>query len=513
MNEPIHVVMIDDDLEHIDLLQRSLARPCADGRAEVDFRITSYQEPEAALGAIPADGLVVFLCDYRMPSGTALDWLPHLLRLGVGPVLVMSSQGSEDVASRSHELGASRYLRKDRAFSDGAYLRNALTDAARQFRIEQRNRQLVKELKRANSELELRAAKLQSLTQSAHAFVADVAHDFRTPLSTIKEFAGILCDGIAGPVTDEQVEFLKYVDAAVLDLTHMVDDFLDSAKLRAGMLRLDRASVLPEDLLETIRARVRNRADAKGITIEEHVEPGTPSVWVDAEKCGRVLTNLVVNAVKFSNQNATVRVEIGPDEPGSVRFAVIDEGRGIIEEDLQTIFERFSQVDTTQTSRIKGFGLGLSICSQLALLNFSRLSVDSVYGEGSTFSFTVPADDPAALIRHYGSFVGKTSEGLPLHVIRVRCGLERSVLTQRLRELCYPLDLVLETECMGVVVLGFSEHPDRWIQRLERELAGFVGGGPVEVADLHIWSVPEQLDEMTSRFSGAFEQTGTKHAA
>ncbi len=510
MNETIHVAIIDDDLEHIDLLKSLLSCPSDNSPPDAVFTVSAFKEPEAAIAGIPPDGLVVFLCDYRMPSGTALDWLPHLLRAGVGPVLVMSSHGSEDVASRAHELGASRYLRKDRAFSDSAYLKQALADAVRQDRIERRNRELVQDLKRANSELELRAAKLQSLTQSAHAFVADVAHDFRTPLATIKEFAGILSDGIAGPVTEEQVEFLRYVDAAVLDLTHMVDDFLDSARLRAGMLRIDRAPIVPEDLLESIRVRVQNRASAKGITIEEAVEPGTPRVWVDAEKCARVLTNLIVNAVKFSNENATIRIEVAPEGAGSVRFAVIDEGRGIAEEDLQTIFERFSQVDTTQSSRIKGFGLGLSICSQLALLNYARLTVESVYGEGSTFSFSVPSESNAAIIRHYGEFVGKTAEGLPLHVLRVSGDIERPALVDLLHDLCYPLDLVQESDTMGVLVLGFSEHPARWIQRLERELADRLPRSGVKVVELHAWTMPAQLDAMSARLG--LESTERAHA-
>lgn len=510
---PIHVIIIDDDPSHLELLERSIARSNTSRDGEDTITLSTFRDPAEAIEHVPGAGRVVFLCDYKMPGGTGLDWLPHLLRTEAGPAMLMTSSGSEEIATRAFELGASNYVTKDRILDNPESLGEIIREASREHAIERRNRELVRELKLANETLEQKATTLKEMTETAHAFVADVAHDFRTPLSTIKEFAGIVADGIAGPVSDQQLEYLRYIDSAVIELSHMVDDFLDSAKLRAGLLHIARHRHAPDELLNGVRRGVQRRARPKRITITESIEPGTPAFFADLEKTERVLTNLLINAIKFSHEDGNVHVQVGVEPNGDgVRVEVRDEGRGIAPEDLETIFSRFQRVDTTQTERIKGFGLGLSICSQLALLNLGAMDVKSEYGAGSTFSFTLPPGDPAdpaRTARYYARFLTHMDIGRTVTALRFEPAgpdVTPESLHTFLTGACHPLDLVLDPAGGRVCVLGVTKEPDRWIARLEALTRADDAPTVFHASKLGSWTLPGDAERFVQKVAEEEEE-------
>ncbi|GJM17836.1 MAG: hybrid sensor histidine kinase/response regulator [Phycisphaeraceae bacterium] len=495
---PITVILIDDSEGHLGLLTRAITVTAAELDDTAPPRVEPFTDPADALQNIPALGPVVFLCDYQMPSGTGLEWLPHLLATNAGPVILMTSSGSEEIATRALESGASRYVMKERAMREPGYITGVIRGSSRRFVLEQSNRDLVRALKHANHDLESKNTKLNTMTNTAHAFVADVAHDLRTPLSVIKEFASIIADGIAGPTTDQQLEYLRYVDSAVIDMAHMVDDFLDSAKMRAGILRVDRRPHEPAELLEAVRRPMARRALAKNITIHEHIEPGTPPFYADLEKAGRVLTNLLINAIKFSDEGSQITVRVSPDQGGATRISVEDSGRGIPAEDLSLIFNRFSQVDLTQTERVKGFGLGLSICAQLAMLNLGKIGVESTYGEGSTFSFTLPPADPTALMQHYACFLIDMNVGSDLVALRVsptETLPQPDAIRAFLQATCFSLDIIIDAADASCFVAGVSSDPGRWIARLKLATKSLGHPFPIEIAQHGIWRVPDQIED------------------
>ncbi len=268
--------------------------------------------------------------------------------------------------------------------------------------------------------LERENERLQEVSRTAQQFVDNVSHEFRTPLTVIKEFCSLTRDGLAGPVTDQQHEFLTIALTRIDDLAIMVDDMLDISKLEGGLLSVWRRSCTLAEVVDHVRPTVDRRAESQKITVEYSFEENLPSVYCDLEKTGRVIVNLAINAIKFCSEGGRICIHASRGaRPDEVRISVRDNGPGISQENLQTIFERFRQVGVQMRSSARGFGLGLNIVKELVHLNLGEVTVESELGNGSTFAFTLPTDDPAAL---FGRFVERL-KALPhinpdVHLIR-----------------------------------------------------------------------------------------------
>ena len=244
--------------------------------------------------------------------------------------------------------------------------------------------------------------RLAEMYKTAHKFVDHVSHEFRTPLTVIREFASIIHDGLAGVVNEEQREYLDIVINRVDDLSMLVDDMLDTSKLEAGILGVWREDCQVVDIIEHVQTTLERRATAVGARLLVDIPPDLPPVHCDAEKIGRVITNLVVNALKFCGEAGEVVLSARPDpENCEVIMSVTDNGPGIARESLETLFERFRQVGEQFHKGLHGFGLGLSIAKELVNLNFGDITVESQLGAGSTFSFTVPYAERRPLLLRY----------------------------------------------------------------------------------------------------------------
>ena len=244
--------------------------------------------------------------------------------------------------------------------------------------------------------------KLARLYETAHQFVDNVSHEFRTPLTVIKEFASILQDGLAGEVSGEQREFLTIILNRVDDLSLMTDDMLDISKIEAGLLGVAHEETQIEQIVEHVRTTLERKAAANGATLEIAIESALPAIYCDPEKIGRVIINLAVNAFKFSGEGGKVALWARDDgDRSQIIVGVTDDGPGIAPESLQAIFARFKQAGGEIRASTKGFGLGLNIAKELVDVNFGDLEVDSEIGRGSTFSFSVPAFEPEQILERY----------------------------------------------------------------------------------------------------------------
>jgi len=219
-------------------------------------------------------------------------------------------------------------------------------------------------------------------------FLANVSHELRTPLSVIKGSANSLLQ--PDVIFDEQTrrEFLTSIDRDADTLTRMVDDLLMISRLEAEALEVRKT---PHRLIEVI-AGVKDRLD--NLAARHHlrliIPAGLPMAAVDESRIGEVLTNLVENAVKFSEDNTTITIEARAGDK-EITVSVTDEGIGIPAELHQKIFERFFQGEGRKAGRRKGTGLGLAICKGIIEAHGGRIWVESKPGRGSRFSFTVPA--------------------------------------------------------------------------------------------------------------------------
>ena len=505
-SQPLAVILIDDDEDHLRTVERTLRRPVVAEVLGCPVEVSGFREAAEALANLPAAGQAVILCDYQMPCGTGVEWVPDLLKSGIGPVIILTAEGSEEIAAEAFRAGASDYFNKMDAVRQPDRLASAMQQALRRHRLEDRNNTLSRELKITNKELRRSNDRLTQLTATAHRFVDDVAHEFRTPLTVILEFASILHDGLGGPVTEDQARYLDYIDAATRELSQMVDDFLDTSKLRAQSLRVDRKHVRVETLFDAVRPMLQTRAEAKQVCLKEDLPANLPTVFCDAEKAGRVLVNLVVNALKFSPKGERVRVWARDEPDGGVRIGVTDRGPGLGEAELAKLGERFRQGSSARGSA-KGFGLGLSIAMDLARVNLGDLQIESELGRGSTFSFSLPGWEPAQVLQRYTERFRDREEPVQLSLLEVDCPIGRENVEEVrvfLASACRSMDLVLvPSHQRSVVLLGPADRPVGWIERLQEGWAAFCDGArtkrvssPLRVHWLGSWAVPAMAEQI-----------------
>jgi PAS domain S-box-containing protein len=264
--------------------------------------------------------------------------------------------------------------------------------------LEQANQKL----RESQQLLESQNARLRDLYAMAHTFVDNVSHEFRTPLTVIKEYADLISEGAVGPIQEEQQRFMSVIADRADDLNTMVDDMLDGSKLDNGMMGVVRQPVQVRDIIEHIQPVLERKALNKGVDLTIDIERGLPDLFVDDAKVGRILINLAVNAIKFSGEPGVVRVwaKADPHGPG-VLLGVTDNGAGIDADRQSEIFERFKQLGGSIRGSCKGFGLGLSIAKELVDLNLGELQLESQRGTGTTFMCSLPPYDPAEIVRRY----------------------------------------------------------------------------------------------------------------
>ncbi|MDG2526032.1 ATP-binding protein [Stenotrophomonas sp. HITSZ_GD] len=239
------------------------------------------------------------------------------------------------------------------------------------------------------AELDQQAEQLREVSELKSRFLSYMSHEFRTPLGSILSMTRLLEDGMDGPLTDEQRRQVKFVSAAARELREMVDDLLDLAKIEAGRISISPAWFDLMDLFSALRGMFRPLVEGNHVDLVFEDPPALPMLYTDDKKLAQILRNFISNALKFT-QNGHVRVSAGPENEGEVRFSVHDTGIGIPEELQSTLFEDFVQVDTPLQKRLRGTGLGLSLCKRFAELLGGRVGVHSVVGEGSEFFVILP---------------------------------------------------------------------------------------------------------------------------
>jgi signal transduction histidine kinase/DNA-binding NarL/FixJ family response regulator len=221
-------------------------------------------------------------------------------------------------------------------------------------------------------------------------FVSHVSHELRSPLAIIHQFVTLMLDGLVGEITAEQRENLDVVLKNTLQLREMISDLLDITGAEAGKLLFEQHAVSLLPLFIELETNYRERAAQKGILFLVREPRGLPLVHADPQRLRQVLSNLIDNALKFTERGkVTIRASID-DEPGFMRITVSDTGCGISERSLPLVFNRLYQEATTIEFSRKGLGLGLHICKQLIALHGGRIWVERRKDQGSTFVFTIP---------------------------------------------------------------------------------------------------------------------------
>ena len=259
---------------------------------------------------------------------------------------------------------------------------------ARQASIAVDNVRLFREIQEKSRQLEI-ANKHKS------DFLANMSHELRTPLNAIIGFSEVLLERLFGDINDKQDEYLHDIHSSGRDLLALINDILDLSKIEAGHMQLDAA---PFDLPATLGnalVLIRERAQRHGIALSLQVEPGVGEVFADERKVKQIVVNLLSNAVKFTKDGGSVDL-LARREPGRTMVSVRDTGVGIAPEDHAAVFEEFRQVGNDYTRKQEGTGLGLALSRRFVELHGGKLTLESELGKGSTFTFDIPAPQPAA---------------------------------------------------------------------------------------------------------------------
>jgi signal transduction histidine kinase len=366
-----------------------------DGRHQ-HLEVTVSAGPNA-FGQLPYDAVVTAhrlmdecTADSDAPGITMSKALPPHDRIGQARLLELGTQLAKDspVANTYLEV----HLQNRELAAALAELRERQEDLLSLTReLEDTNRGIVA----LYAEIEDKAERLRKADEMKSRFLSNTSHELRTPLSSIRALAQLLLGRMDGDLTPEQERQVKFIEKAANDLSELVNDLLDLAKIEAGKVEVHLAPVVVENLFRAMKGMLRPLVDEARVDLvfepTEVVEPFDS----DEGKIAQVLRNFISNALKFTEQGVVSVSATHDPRTDEICFAVADTGIGISPDNLQLIFEEFSQIEHPLQRRSKGTGLGLPLCRKLAELLGGRVEVASQVGVGSTFSLILPRQLPA----------------------------------------------------------------------------------------------------------------------
>ncbi len=262
--------------------------------------------------------------------------------------------------------------------SEGRFVASAIRDVTERSAFEKRLQDLNAELEEAN--------------QAKDQFLASMSHELRTPLNAIIGFTGTLLMKLPGPLNDEQERQLGIVQWSARHLLSLINDILDLVKIRSGKREMVFENVPIAQVVSDVAASHASLAAQKGIEFTTQVAQDCEFAVTDRRSLRQILLNLTNNAIKYTHKGS-VRIQVsaaGSNAPPAIALRVSDTGIGIKDEDQARLFGAFEQFDFSNLSQFDGSGLGLHLCRNLAELLGGELSVESRYGEGSTFTLSLP---------------------------------------------------------------------------------------------------------------------------
>jgi signal transduction histidine kinase len=258
--------------------------------------------------------------------------------------------------------------------------------------LQTQSRELIKQ----ERELVEKTRELEVASNAKSEFLANMSHELRTPLNIIIGFSELMLDGAVGRLNKGHRQCLNDILSGGQHLLSLINDILDLSKIEAGKMELRMRDVALQSVLTSLKNEMMPIIKKRKQELEIDIEDRLPPVHIDKDKIRQVLINLLSNSTKFTPDGGHLRIEVSRENSGC-RVSVIDDGIGIRKKHQKTIFEPFSQIDSPLPREAGGTGLGLAIARQIIEKHGSTIWVDSEYGKGSRFHFTVPFAKPDAV--------------------------------------------------------------------------------------------------------------------
>lgn len=262
-------------------------------------------------------------------------------------------------------------------------------DFLRITKLQDLNVVLEKRVAERTDDLQKMNIALEKANRLKSEFLATMSHELRTPLNAIIGFAEVLRDEVSGALNADQKEYVDDIHSSGQHLLNMINSILDLSKIEAGKLELQYEEFPIEEVIQDVLNIVAGASGKKGIAIHTHILEDMPPITADKVKFKQILFNLLSNAIKFTPENGKVTIT-AKRLNHHIQIDVIDTGIGIKSEDMDKLFEVFRQVDGSYARRYEGTGLGLVLTKRLVELHGGKIWVNSEYGKGSTFTFTLP---------------------------------------------------------------------------------------------------------------------------
>ncbi len=359
----IRILLLEDSPSDAKMVIRELNKR----KSAMPVSIEHVGRLSLALERLKKNQFDVILTDLKLPDSDGLETVTRLLeRAHKIPVVVMTGTYlDEGVALEAIRHGAQDYLFKDQM--DGALLTRVIRHAVERNHLQQ---ELVK------------------LSQMKDEFISMVSHELRTPLTVIKEGVGLVQDGSAGALNPDQQTYLDLAKRSIDRLARLINDVLDFQKFESKQMEIRMTENNINELVNEIKESFALVAKNKGLELSVDLEERLPRIFFDRDKIVQVLTNFMSNAIKAMEKGKiTLKTRCLEN---AVRVSVEDQGPGIKEEDIPKLFQPFSQLAMGNERKPGSTGLGLAISKQIIDRHKGKIGVESVWGKGTTFYFTIP---------------------------------------------------------------------------------------------------------------------------
>jgi signal transduction histidine kinase len=380
-----NLLVIDDEPSILSALKRQFRR---------NYQVYIANSAEEGLELMKTHPIQVIISDQRMPGMTGTAFFDQV-KTNYTYAIRLLLTGYADIQAVIEAINDGNIYRYITKPWDPAELDTIVRGAFERHDLIVRNEELVTKLQQANVDLESkvqsRTAQLVAVNKDKDRMIGIVAHDLRGPIGNIKMCHDLICKNLNN--TTMQSKLLGMIDEVTEKALVLIDDLLDVSAIETGLLVLDKTAVALDPFLDKIIRFNRLAADKKNILLELDYQ-GPETGTFDRQRIEQVIDNLLGNAFKYSHKNTAVKLSVEMSE-GLLHFKIFDKGQGIREDDMNKLFSAFQKTSTLPTNSEHSNGLGLSICKRIVELHGGTIQAESVFGEGSCFSFSLPTVDIA----------------------------------------------------------------------------------------------------------------------
>ena len=355
-----------------------------------------YEHAPAGYHSLNSNGIFVRI------NQTELDWFGYTWEeiIGVKAFNDLITDKSKKVFAENFPRFKAQGWIKDLEFEmirkDGSILivlinATAIYDEHGEFVMSRSS--LIDITKRKQAELKLQTANilLEKASKLKDEFLANMSHELRTPLNGILGYSDILLEGVHGAISEKQQQAVQMIRSSGEHLLELINDILDVSRIEAGKLELQPEIIEVDVICQSSLVFIKQLANKKSIAVEYSSSPANSTLLADPMRLKQILVNLLNNAVKFTPEKGTIKLDVqANDRAGLMRFSITDTGIGISSGNMQKIFKPFVQLDSSLSRQHEGAGLGLVLTKNLVEMHGGSIEVQSEVGAGSCFTFVLP---------------------------------------------------------------------------------------------------------------------------